>query len=174
LLETAKEKIDAVCLKNKVEIRAMSDANTRRIALENHLKPTMKIITVTSIFTILVGLIGMLIAISLSLQERIRETGIMKALGGTTTSISRLVLVEYGSVSVISIAFGVILSLILTSVWGNILGTLILGSPIVALVNVPYLIISIFLLLLILTFIIWFYSYTKVKQSSNVLLNQVF
>lgn len=173
-LERAKEQLDTVCLKNKVEVRGMSDGNTRRIALENHLEPTMKIIAGTSIFTIIIGLIGMLIAISLSLQERIRETGIMKALGGTTNNISKLVLIEYGSVSVVSIAFGVVLSLILTSVWGNILGTLILGSPIVALINVPYLIISILLLLLILTSIIWLYSYTKVKQSSNALLNQVF
>jgi hypothetical protein len=83
-------------------------------------------------------------------------------------------LIEYGSVSVVSIALGVAFSSVLTSVWGNILGTLILGSPIVALINVPYLIISILLLLLILTSIIWWYSYVKVKQSSNALLNQVF
>lgn len=173
-LERAKEQLDTVCLNNKVEVRGMSDGTTRRIALENHLEPTMKIIAATSIFTIIVGLIGMLIAISLSLQERIRETGIMKALGGTAKDISKTVLIEYGSVSVISIALGIVLSLVLTSVWGNILGTLILGSPIVALVDVPYLIISILLLLLILTSIIGVYSYTKVKRSSNALLNQVF
>ncbi|MFN8346983.1 MAG: ABC transporter permease [Spirosomataceae bacterium] len=173
-LERAKEQIDTVCLKNKVEVRGMSDGNTRRIALENHLEPTMKIITATSIFTIIIGLIGMLIAIRLSLQERIRETGIMKALGGTANAIATLVLIEYGSVSVISLAFGVVLSSVLTSVWGNILGTLILGSPIVALTNVPYLLVSIVLLLLILALTIWQYSYSKVKQSSNVLLNQVF
>jgi putative ABC transport system permease protein len=173
-LETAKEQMDTLCLKNKIEVRAMSDADTRKVALENHLAPTLMIITATSIFTILIGVIGMLIAISLSLQERIRETGIMKAIGGTASAVSKPVMIEYGLVSVVSIAFGVVLSLILTSVWGDILGTLILGSPIPALIDVPYLLMAITLFLLILTSVIWRYSYTKVKHSSNALLNQVF
>jgi hypothetical protein len=53
----------------------------------------------------------------------------MKALGGTVNDISKPVLIEYGSVSVVSIAFGVALSAVLTSVWGNIFGAFYIRPP---------------------------------------------
>ncbi|WP_169315702.1 ABC transporter permease [Haliscomenobacter hydrossis] len=173
-LEVAKAQIEAACQDNGIEVKGITDATTRMTSLQNHLEPTFKIIEITGFLTLVLGLIGMLIVIGLSLQERSRETGIIKALGGTAVQISRLVLIEYLMVSVVCIAVGTGFSYFFTTVMGNILGTLILGSPILASFNWPYLVLTIVLLLVVLTLFISVYSYNKVKQSSNSLLNQVF
>ena len=64
-----------------MDVSRISTSREMMAGLENHLAPTYKVVQYMGIFTATVALLGLLMVLSLSIQERISEIGILKSMG---------------------------------------------------------------------------------------------
>ena len=63
-------KIDDLFIENGINIRSLQSVQKRLSGIIGHLEPTFLIIRITVIFTIVLGLLGLVIVLSLAIQER--------------------------------------------------------------------------------------------------------
>lgn len=118
--------IDDALLENGIDLAGMLHVEMRMAQLQGHLEPTYFIIKVTGGITILLGLIGLLIVLNLSVQERTRELGIIKSLGGTVDKITRLFLREFLLINLLAIIAGLLLALPITAALCKVLSETVL------------------------------------------------
>jgi putative ABC transport system permease protein len=71
-----------------------------------------------------VGLIGLASSLGVSVLERTREFGIMRALGGTRAMIMRTVIVEGVAIAVLSVGVAVVLSRAISTIVGRVLASI--------------------------------------------------
>jgi putative ABC transport system permease protein len=166
--------LDDTFLNNGIDVNQLINKKDGAKMLQNHLKPTYTIITAIGIFTIIVGLFGMLIVLNLSIKERLREMGIMKALGGSTKTISNLYGIEYLIINSIAAAGGILFGFALTKLLCTSFGDTMLNVAFSSSTDWSYLVIAIAVLLAVQTLLIAVYSRRKIRKSSAVLLNNVF
>jgi putative ABC transport system permease protein len=166
--------LDDSLLYNNINTDRIYNKLDGAVMLQNHLKPTFIIIQAMGIFTILVGLCGMLIVLNLSIKERLREMGIMKAVGGSVRAVSALFGMEYFIVNCLAAVTGVIAGYGLTWMLANTFGETIVNVAFNASIDWKFLFISLFVLLAIQTLLIVLYSRLKIRKSSAALLNNVF
>jgi putative ABC transport system permease protein len=170
----ASSKLDDAFLDNDIDVRQIADAETRLASLENHLKPMYLVIQVMGGATILIALAGLLIILNLSMQERAREMGIMKALGGSVSSIVNMYHREYIVITFISIVVGAVIGYIFNAAICNLFGVMVINVPVPPLNDISYLLIAATTLLIAQTAMISLYVRYKANRSSNRLLSEVF
>ncbi|MDX1940208.1 MAG: FtsX-like permease family protein [Saprospiraceae bacterium] len=166
----AASQIEDLLQKHDIKISQVSDVSQRLAALEAHLAPTFLIIQVMGIFTILIGLIGLVIVLSLTIEERTNEIGILKAVGSSTQKIIGLLLNEFLTINLITIVLGVIGALLLTPFLSNLFGNMLLGTGFMSFTNFGMMASTIILLLLLQTLLIMGFSRRKVKRNVRLLL----
>jgi putative ABC transport system permease protein len=169
----AVKKIDAVLLENDIDVRSVSEETTRLVALENHLRPMYLIIQVMGGVTIAIAVVGLLIVLNLSLQERAREMGVMKALGANVNAIINCFHREYLILSTVSIIIGLIIAYFFTAAICNLFGVMVINAPVPPLTDFLSIGALAIGLLLIQSVIISAYVRYKIKNSSATLLMEI-
>ena len=172
-LKEAIQKIENLMAENHIEIAHTYDIQHRMAMLEDHLKPTFIIIQVMGLLTVLVALAGVLIVLNLTIQERSKEIGILKAIGSSSTQIARLFYQEYLIINVIAVFIGLFLTVILTYIFCYLFGTMVLRAGISPYFDMPLILISIILLILMQYFMILGYTRLKIKKNVNALFSFV-
>lgn len=173
-VEYATQQIDDILLKNETEVKQIGDNKSKLLMLDNHLKPTYLIIQVMGIITLLIAISGLLIVLNLSLQERIREMGIMKAVGSSVSSIVNMYHREYLVLSMLALITGILFGKILNAAICKLFGVMVIMVPVKPLVDIKFVVLTIVLLLSVQTLLIAGYIKKKVTKTSATMLNQVF
>ncbi|MGD9705739.1 MAG: ABC transporter permease [Acidimicrobiia bacterium] len=108
---------------------------------EGQIDQLLSVISVLLVFAILIAVLGIAITLALSVYERTRELGLMRAVGMTRRQTRRMVRWEAVIVSV----FGAVLGLVLGTVLGALLATAVPDTVING-VTVPYTLIVVIVL----------------------------
>jgi putative ABC transport system permease protein len=87
------------------------------------------LLLVVAVLLVLVGAIGLTGAMSLSVLERRREIGVMRAIGASNRAVARIVVVEGLVIGVLSWLLGALLALPLSWALGSAIGVAFLQSP---------------------------------------------
>jgi putative ABC transport system permease protein len=95
-----------------------------RNAVAGHMKVFVNTLIAMAVLMGIVGLLGLLSAMSISVMERTREIGVMRAIGATPTKIRRLVISEGFIIGGGSIVIAFLLSLWLSVYIGNMIGAM--------------------------------------------------
>jgi putative ABC transport system permease protein len=169
----ASNAIDDAFIDNGINLLSRISVKERTAAILNHLDPTFFIIRITGIFTIVLGLIGLLIVLSLTIQERTREIGIMKSVGSPYWKISNMFQQEFILISSIAIVFGGLLSIPIAKALINSLANNVIRHP-VAFENDFSLIIVIAVILAVQTILITIYNRIKMNKNARELLDHSF
>lgn len=171
--EEATRLLDDAFLENDIDVRQLSDITTRLAALENHLAPMYLVIQVMGVATILIALVGLGIVLSLSIQERSREIGIMKAMGGSVTSIIGTYQREYTVITTASILIGLLVGYFFNAAICNLFGVMVINAPVPPLIDLTRVGVMIMVLLMVQILLIDFYVRYKLKRSSSSLLTEI-
>lgn len=172
-LAKATQQIDDTLLAHDIDVAQLLNISTFALSMDNHLKPTYFIIQVMGLFTIIIGILGMLIVLNLSLKERVREMGIMKALGGSVTQISYMFAIEYFIINTVAALLGIFTAYGLTYIFCRVVASLGLNLELPAQNDYTNISWTLVCLLLIQTITILAYSKFKVKETSSSLLNTI-
>ena len=173
-VKNATKQLDDALMNNDINVKKISDSESRLLMLENHLKPTYFIIQVMGIITLIIALAGLLIVLNLSLQERLREMGIMKAMGGTVSSIVNMYLREYLFIAIVSLTAGIFIGNLLNAAICNLFGVMVIQVPVQPLVDNKILLFTIISFLAVQNLLISIYIRTKVIKASASMLSRVF
>jgi putative ABC transport system permease protein len=142
--------------------------------LENHLKPTYLIIQVMGIITLIIALAGLLIVLNLSLQERVREMGIMKAVGSSVNAVVNMYHREYLFIAIISLAAGILFGNLLNAAICNLFGVMVIQVPVQPLVDNKVLLFTIMAVPAVQTLLISVYIRRQIIKTSAGMLSRVF
>ncbi|GHN01825.1 hypothetical protein WSM22_33140 [Cytophagales bacterium WSM2-2] len=170
----AMKQVDDVFLSHNIEVRNVTSAESFLTTLDNHLKPTYLIIQVMGYATTGIALIGLMIVLSLSLHEREREIGIMKAIGSSSSSIAFAFQREFFLITVIAMVAGLIGGNAMNAAICKLFGVMLIESAIPPLTNLTYVALTMLLLIAAQIVTIQVYISSKVRRSSNHLLTRLF
>lgn len=95
----------------------------------NHLKLIAGFLIVTSILIILVGVIGLISSTSINILERIREIGVMRAIGALPNKIAIMIIYENIILGLISFVGSCIIAIPLIIILSNNFGKIFLKAP---------------------------------------------
>ncbi len=153
-----------------IVIRQVSDINRVLLALQNHLAPMYLVIEVIGIVTVIIALIGLAIVLGLTINERAREIGILKAIGSSNRQIINTFHGEYLVVSVVSILVGAVLGYYFNSIICNMFGVMLIKAPVPPLNDFAMLGLVACAVLLLQTAVTYIYVGTRLrKQSANLM-----
>ena len=96
----------------------------------SHLDPTFLIIKAMGIFSIILGLFGLIIVLNLTIQERTREIGIMKSIGSSYRKISALFTLEFLLISTIAIVVGGLLAMPVATALIDVIAETVIRHPV--------------------------------------------
>ncbi len=153
-----------------VMVSKAADAMT---GLENHLAPTYVVVQYTGIFTIVVGLLGILIVLNLSIQERMAEVGILKSIGCDRADIIRLIRKEFLILNLIACVLGLVFGLILTDQLCAVYGKGLLGTGFPPRQDLPLIGGTLAVLFAAQFILITVYCRRKIEKTSATLLSEV-
>jgi len=109
---------------------ASADSVSRRQSIsEGHLGPVILILLGIALPLGVVGLIGLASAMSANVLDRVREFGVMHAVGARPRTVRRIVAAEGVFLAVISCLLAVVPALALTGILGAGLGNLFFSAP---------------------------------------------
>lgn len=156
---------------NKIKFRNIVDTNSSKTSLINHFQPTYLIVQALGIFTVVLSLLGMLIVISLTLKERTAEMGVIKALGGSASAISKLLVMEFLSITLLSMLLALPLAKVLSEILCGVYGEMIRGFAITQHTDYLLLIIFIILVISLQSIAVMWFANVKIKKTSLELIN---
>ncbi|MEP1095125.1 MAG: FtsX-like permease family protein [Cyclobacteriaceae bacterium] len=170
----ASNAIDDLFIDNGVNIRALSSVSRRLGGILGHLDPTFLIIKITGIFTIVLGLFGLLIVLNLTIQERTREIGIMKSMGSPFRKISGMFKQEFLLISLFAVVVGAMLAVPVATALIGVIAETIIRHP-VAFENDYYtLALTTAVALVAQTLLISLYNRWKIGKNARELLDHNF
>jgi putative ABC transport system permease protein len=111
------------------ELAAASAADDERQVYDDHWILIVGMLMAMAVLVAAVGGIGMASTMSLNVIERRREIGVMRAVGAGTWTVLQVVLVEGLLVGALSWLVAVALSVPLTLLVGNVIGNLLIQTP---------------------------------------------
>lgn len=168
-------KIDDLFIENEINLLGRLDKKRRLGGILGHLNPTFFIIKIIGVFTIILGLLGLIIVLNLTIQERTREIGVKKSLGATFNKIFTFFLIEFVLLSIISIIIGSILAIPLSKMLNGVISEVIIRQHEVAFQPDYLIMIFVILILLILqSGIISLNSRFKIKKNVRNLIDYNF
>jgi putative ABC transport system permease protein len=112
-----------------IEVRASTSVTRSEAITEGHLGPIIVIILAIAIAMGVVGGIGLASTMSANILDRIREFGIMHAIGARPRTVRRIVIAEGLFLALTSVLVAIIPALVLTAVLGAGLGNLFMDAP---------------------------------------------
>jgi putative ABC transport system permease protein len=112
-----------------VDVRSVRSAGAQEAATGGHLEPVLVILLVTALPMALIGCIGLASTMSASVLERVREFGVMHAIGASPRAVRRIVAAEGVFIAVASCLLAVLPALGLTLAMNALLGGLFFHAP---------------------------------------------
>jgi len=120
-----------------IEVGSSASVSRRQSISEGHLGPVVLILLGIALPLGVVGVIGLASTMSANVLDRIREFGVMHAIGAKPKAVRRIVAAEGVFLAVTSCLIAVIPALLLTSLLCSALGNLFFSAPLPYRVSVP-------------------------------------
>ncbi len=114
---------------NNVGIRRILAAADERQFLEEHFNLIAGFMTIAAILLAIVGGLGLMGTMSINVVERVREIGIMRAVGASNGAIQRVFVIEGMVIGGISWGLSLIVGIAPTKVLGDAVGLAFLETP---------------------------------------------
>lgn len=123
-----KRAVEAVIERSNLDVLyVMSHAERGRV-IADHLDIVLAVLVILSLLVLMVSAMGMASALAISVQERTREIGIMRAIGATPAMVSRRLLIEGLQLGGASLVLGLIAAWPLGDAAAAAFGRLMLGE----------------------------------------------
>lgn len=126
---SALSQVDQALALADIRIANIATASEGREALEDHLMIIVGLLMIMAILICVVGGLGLVEAMSITVLERRRELGVMRAIGASTGNIVQILTVEGVAIAVLSWGFAAGLSVPMTLIVENVAGNLFLQTP---------------------------------------------
>ena len=127
-LVSLKADIENAIASSDLDILYIMSKTERAKIIYDHLNIILTLFALLSLLVLVVGALGMASATGISVMERTREIGVLRAIGATPKMIYRLFVVEGMVMSIVSILLGLLLAWPLSVVASAFFGDLILGT----------------------------------------------
>ncbi|MFM9840349.1 MAG: ABC transporter permease [Cyclobacteriaceae bacterium] len=121
--------VEALLEKENISISATIPVWLLQNAIAAHMKVLVNSLMAMAILMAFVGTLGLMSTMSMNILERTREIGVMRAIGATPTKIKNLIVWEGFFIGAMSIFLAVVLSLILSTYLGRLIGNLSFRTP---------------------------------------------
>lgn len=125
------EGLEAALDEVNVPVAVAATITQRRDSLIAHIMVFVSLLSIISALIVAVGGLGLASTMSVNVMERMREIGVMQALGATTHQLTRIILVEGALVGALSWVLGLALSLPLSRLIGEVGGEIFVKAPLV-------------------------------------------
>lgn len=97
--------------------------------LNDLLNTTTQLLNLAMLFTLLIGIVGLLNTIFMSIEDRKKELGMLKAIGASNKDIIRIIMTETAILVSIGAIFGIFLSLLISKSLELLVRKLITSAP---------------------------------------------
>ena len=121
--------IEAAIEGSDLAVRNIESQSERMKVLYDHLNIILVMLLFMAMMVLVVASLGMASAMGISIMERTREIGIMRAIGATPAIIRRVFLVEGLVISILSIALGLLTAWPLSIRASRFFGSLLIDYP---------------------------------------------
>jgi putative ABC transport system permease protein len=111
-----------------------------KTAIDNHVVVFIAVLIALALLMAIIGALGLASSMSMSVIERTREFGIMKAIGASPGFVRRLVLTEGALTGGIGFAIAAVLSVPVSAIVGSTLGRLAFNLPLPLVISAPALV----------------------------------
>ncbi|MEL6537943.1 MAG: ABC transporter permease [Bacteroidota bacterium] len=172
-LSAVSKALDEAFLDKGLALKDLMSVDTRMAMILNHLAPTFLIIQVMGYFTVALGLLGLLIVLNLSIRERTRELGILKALGGSFPQLSRMLNHEFLVLSAVACLVGVLLALPSAQALIETVATAIIGHEVPLQMNFLQGAVSLGALILLQVGLVYLNNRRKLRGKTHTLLGHI-
>ena len=112
-----------------VSVTAIVPTTELKTAIDNHVVVFVAVLIALALLMAIIGALGLASSMSMSVIERTREFGIMKAIGASPGFVRRLVLTEGALTGAIGFVIAALLSVPVSAVVGSTLGRLAFNLP---------------------------------------------
>jgi len=119
-------KIEKVFQKEGIIISENWNIALLRDAFVEHLKVILSFLSIVAALAVIVGGLSIASAVAISISERKREVGIMKACGAKTMQIAKMISLEVVSIGMISWLVGFVIAIPVSILTGNYFGQIFL------------------------------------------------
>ncbi|MEK7704612.1 MAG: FtsX-like permease family protein, partial [Myxococcota bacterium] len=123
-----KHDVERVLASTDLQVIEVMSHTERMKIIYDHLDIILSVILFLAFTVLLVSAMGMASAVGISIMERTREIGVLRAIGATPTIIARLFVTEGMLISVVSVLLGLLLSWPLSIAATKLFGNLMLGG----------------------------------------------
>ena len=123
-----KKEIEMAIASSDLDILYVLSQAERALIIYNHLDIILTIITFLALLVLVVSALGMASATGITIMERTREIGVLRAIGATPKMIYRLFVAEGMVTSIAGISAGMLLAWPLSVAASAFFGALILGA----------------------------------------------
>jgi putative ABC transport system permease protein len=121
--------VDAALTAAGFEVTSADSISRREAISEGHLGPVITIVLAIAIAMGVIGGIGLASTMSANVLDRIREFGVMHAIGARPERVRRIVTIEGVFLALISVLVAIVPALALTAILGAGLGNLFFAAP---------------------------------------------
>lgn len=121
--------VDKILEDHKVGVNASIPVWLLHNAVAGHMKVMINTLIAMAIMMGIVGTLGLMSAVSMSVLERTREIGVMRAIGATPQKIRSLIVWEGLTIGLFSIALAFVVSLLISYYLGRFIGHISFGLP---------------------------------------------
>jgi len=170
----ASNTVDNVFMDNGINLLRRSSVKGTMLSIMNHLDPTFLIIKTMGIFTIVLGLLGLVIVLNLTIQERTREIGIMKSIGSPYWKISSMFNQEFMLISLFAIVLGGLLAMPVAKALIDVIAETVIRHPVPFRSDFNIISATIAIVLVVQTIFISIYNRFKIGKNARELLEHNF
>ena len=170
----ASNEIDDKFLFNGINLLGRWTISNRMAGITGHLSPSFLVIKILGVFASVLGLLGLLIILNLTIQERTREIGIMKSLGATSEKVSGMLAIEFLGISLLAFLLGIILAIPVTKALIKIIAEVIIRHPVLFKNDIISIALTMIIIVAIQSVIILFYGHLQIKKNARKLLDHNF
>jgi putative ABC transport system permease protein len=121
--------VEQLLEREKMPVSASIPVWLLRNAIAGHMKVLINTLLSMAVLMAIVGILGLMSTMSMSVMERTREIGVMRAIGATPRKIRRLIIWEGLLIGTISICIALLLSLLLSFYMGRFIGNMAFRTP---------------------------------------------
>ncbi len=128
--------VEALLEKENISVNTTIPVWLLQSAIAAHMKVLINSLMTMAILMGLVGTLGLMSTMSMNILERTREIGVMRAIGATPKKIRNLIVWEGLLIGGLSIFIALLVSLILSTYMGRLIGNMAFRTPLVLTVSI--------------------------------------